>query len=58
MLRRARRSVLLADHTKASASGGVVYAALKDFDLWITTVGLPAAARQRYGKQTMIKEVA
>lgn len=58
MLRRARRRILLADHTKAVAAGGVVYAALKDFDLWITTAGLAAAARQRYRKQTKIKEVA
>ena len=55
MLRRARRRILLADHTKAAAAGGVVYATLKDFDLWITTAGLASAARRRYRTQTVIK---
>lgn len=58
MLRRARRRILLADHTKVSAAGGVVYAALCDFNLWITTAGLAPAARRRYRTQTVIREVS
>ena len=37
MMRRGRRKILLADHTKIGAPGNAVYAGLKDFDLWITT---------------------
>jgi len=58
MLRRARRRILLADHTKTAAAGGVVYATLRNFDLWITTPGLSPSARRRYKKQTQIKEVS
>ena len=58
MLRRSRRRILLADHTKAAAAGGVVYATLKDFDLWITTDGLAPAARRMYRKQTEIRMVS
>ncbi len=57
MLRHARRRILLADHTKAAAPGQVAYASLPDFDLWITTAGLPGGLRRRYLKQTLIKEV-
>ncbi len=55
MLRRARRRILLADHTKVGAAGGVVYAALKDFELWITTPGLAPAARRGLGRLTKIR---
>lgn len=57
MLRRARRRILLADHTKALASSHIVYATLRDFDLWITTAGLPSALLRRYQKQTRVREV-
>lgn len=56
MLRQARRSVLLADHTKVAAAGQVAYASLDDFDLWITTLGLAPSWLRRYRKQTKIKE--
>lgn len=40
MLRRGRRKILLADHTKCAAQGRVACGSLSDFDEWITTPGL------------------
>jgi len=40
MIRRAKRTVLLADHTKFGVRTGVRFANLKDFALWITSSGL------------------
>jgi DeoR/GlpR family transcriptional regulator of sugar metabolism len=55
MLKRATRRFLLADHTKAGENGYVKYGALNDFDLWITTVGIPANLRANYEKLTTLK---
>jgi len=41
MLRTGRRKILLADHTKCRASGYFAYGSLQDYDLWITTAGVP-----------------
>ncbi|MCA1808059.1 MAG: DeoR/GlpR family DNA-binding transcription regulator [Kiritimatiellia bacterium] len=57
MLRHARRKILLADHTKVALRGGVVYAKLSDFDLWITTKGMPSGVLRGFRRQTKIKEV-
>jgi len=37
MVRRGRRRILLADHTKVGANAHVVYGRLSDFDAWYTT---------------------
>ena len=57
MLRRGRRKILLADHTKIGAPGNAVYGRLADFDLWITTSGRGAEIRKRFKAMTTIKEV-
>lgn len=57
MMRRARRKILLADDTKIDARGSVVYASLKDFDLWITTTGIPKDQQKEFRKQTNLKEI-
>jgi len=54
MLRHARRKILLADNTKVDAASRIVYAALSDFDLWITTAGISANTLRRFRKQTNI----
>jgi len=56
MLRRARRRVLLADHTKCAEGGYHAYGTLKDFNLWITTAGVPAELLQAYRTMVQIKE--
>jgi len=56
MLRRARRRVLLADHTKCAEAGYHAYGTLKDFNLWITTAGVPAELLQAYRAMVDIKE--
>lgn len=58
MLRRAKRAILLADHTKVNGRGHVVYGALQNFDLWITSKGLPSEVRGKLSKKTTIKEVS
>jgi DeoR/GlpR family transcriptional regulator of sugar metabolism len=55
MLKRATRRFLLADHTKAGGHGYVNYGTLGDFDLWMTTVGIPPKLSTRYEKMTTIK---
>jgi DeoR/GlpR family transcriptional regulator of sugar metabolism len=57
MLRRGRRKILLADDTKVNASAQVVYASLRDFDLWITTRGLPRQQLKQFRKYTSVREV-
>jgi DeoR/GlpR family transcriptional regulator of sugar metabolism len=57
MLRRGRRKVLLADHTKIGAPGNAAYGSLTDFDLWITTSGRGGEIRKQFRKMTTIKEV-
>lgn len=56
MLRRAKRAVLLADATKYAARAGVVYAALREFDLWITTPGIESKVLRRLRRLTEIRE--
>jgi DeoR/GlpR family transcriptional regulator of sugar metabolism len=56
MLRRARRRVLLADHTKCGGSGYHAYGTLKDFNLWITTPGIAPDLLQAYRAMVEIKE--
>jgi len=56
MLRRARRRVLLADHTKCGGSGYYAYGTLKDFNLWITTPGIAPDLFQAYRAMVEIKE--
>ena len=58
MLRRGRTRILLADHTKFEAPGYFAYGSLRDFDLWITTRGLPAPALNRLRKLTEILQVS
>jgi DeoR/GlpR family transcriptional regulator of sugar metabolism len=58
MLRCARRSILLADHTKAAAGAHAAYAPVSAFDLWITTRGMPPALLRRFSKMTSVREVA
>jgi DeoR/GlpR family transcriptional regulator of sugar metabolism len=55
MLKRATRRFLLADHTKAGGRGYVNYGSLKDFDLWLTTVGIPPKLIARYEKMTSVR---
>lgn len=57
MLRRARRKILLADATKVGNCAGAVYGTLQDFDLWITTPGMPRAVFKRLRQATNIREV-
>jgi DeoR family fructose operon transcriptional repressor len=56
MLRRARRRILLADHTKCGTGGYFAYGSLRDFQLWITTPGIPPEALRAYGNIVSIKE--
>jgi DeoR/GlpR family transcriptional regulator of sugar metabolism len=57
MMKHARRSILLADHTKVGAQASVRYAGLRDFTLWITTRGLRASERNNFKKLTGLKEI-
>ncbi len=57
MLRRAKRKVLLADATKVGQCTGNVYGALPDFDLWITTTGMPRDIFNSLCKMTTIREI-
>ncbi len=56
MLRRGKRKILLADHTKVDGVGHVAYGGLGDFDLWITSKGLSSGLKRSYAKQTAIFE--
>jgi DeoR/GlpR family transcriptional regulator of sugar metabolism len=57
MLRRARHKILLADATKIGNRAGNVYGTLQDFDLWITTPGMPRAMLKRLRQATTIREI-
>jgi DeoR/GlpR family transcriptional regulator of sugar metabolism len=57
MLRRGRRKVLMADHTKVSAVGHAVYARLSELDIWYTTIGIDPSLLRRFGKQTSVRAV-
>ena len=56
MLRRARRRVLLADHTKCGTGGYFAYGTLRDFNLWITTPGIAPEVSGFYRTLVEIKE--
>jgi len=58
MLRRARRRILLADHTKCGSGGYFAYGSLRDFQLWITTPGMAPESMQFYQTIVAIKEAA
>lgn len=58
MLRRSKRAILLADHTKLGGFGHVVYGGLPNFNLWITSKGLPPEVRGKLAKKTNLKEVS
>jgi DeoR/GlpR family transcriptional regulator of sugar metabolism len=57
MLRRGKRKVLMADHTKVGALGHAVYANLSELDIWYTTAGIDPGLLRRFGKMTTIKTV-
>jgi DeoR family fructose operon transcriptional repressor len=56
MLRRARRRVLLADHTKCGQSGHFAFGGLGDFQLWITTPGIAPELLRIFTTMVEIKE--
>ena len=56
MLRRARRRILLADHTKCAAGGYSAYGSLRDFQLWITTPGIEPELLRTYKSIVEVKE--
>ncbi len=56
MLQRARRRILLADHTKVGGSSHAVYGSLREFDLWITTAGLEPIRIAPFREMTRILE--
>lgn len=58
MLRTGRRKILLADHTKVSSAGYFAYGSLSDYDLWITTRGIPAAALQKLRKLVKVMQAS
>lgn len=57
MLRRGRRRILLADHTKVNANAHCVYARLSDFDIWYTTAGINPAQLRKCNQQTTVRIV-
>jgi DeoR family fructose operon transcriptional repressor len=58
MLRRGKCKILLADHTKCQAESHATYARLSDFDLWITTPGIPEDLAREFEKLVVIKEAS
>jgi DeoR/GlpR family transcriptional regulator of sugar metabolism len=58
MLKRGKRKILLADHTKCRANSYVRFASLSDFDLWITTPGIPTDVIPHFKQLVAIKEVS
>lgn len=56
MMKCGRQTILLCDHTKYDAKAHVSYGSLGDFDMWITTPGLPAEAKRKLSKMTEIRE--
>ncbi len=57
MLRRGKRKILLADHTKVGAVGHAVYAKLSDLDAWYTTPGIKRSLLNEFRKQTSVRTV-
>ncbi len=57
MMSKGKRKILLADHTKLNESAHVAYASISDFDLWITTKGLPVSIKKKFSKLAAIREV-
>jgi len=57
MLRRSKRKVLLADHTKCESESHASFARLSDFDLWITTPGTSREYWDEFEKMVTITEV-
>jgi DeoR family transcriptional regulator, fructose operon transcriptional repressor len=57
MLRRGRRKVLMADHTKVGAVGHAVYTKLSELDIWYTTTGVDPGMLRRFSKQTAVRAV-
>jgi DeoR/GlpR family transcriptional regulator of sugar metabolism len=56
MMRRARRRILMADHTKCDSTGYFAYASLSDFNLWITTPGIDSERLAAYRGTVEVKE--
>ena len=54
LLATGRKKILLADHTKLDKKGFVKYAQVDDFDLWITTPGIPEATLDELKERTQI----
>lgn len=54
MLRSGREKILLADHTKVKQDSGYSYGYLKNFDLWITTPGIPEKKMEKYRQMTKV----
>jgi len=57
MLRRARRRILLADHTKLTMTSQVVFGSVKDFHVWITSSGADPDTLSSLRSLTTIKEI-
>lgn len=57
MMKQARRSILLADHTKVGAQASVRFARLNEFAAWITSRGLKNKTRNSLKQLTCLKEV-
>lgn len=56
ILRRGKRKILLADHTKCTKDSHAAYARVADFDLWITTPGMQPELLDQFHKLVLIKE--
>jgi DeoR/GlpR family transcriptional regulator of sugar metabolism len=56
ILKRARRRILMADHTKCGMPGYFAYASLRDFELWITTPGIDPGLLAAYQRMVEVKE--
>jgi len=56
ILRRGKKKILLADHTKCTKDSHAAYARIADFDLWITTPGIPPELLDPFHKLVRIRE--
>jgi DeoR family transcriptional regulator, fructose operon transcriptional repressor len=56
MLKRAKRKILLADHTKCHETSHATYGNLSDFDVWVTTPEVPARLAANFRKLVNIVE--
>ena len=56
MLHRAKKKILLADHTKAGKIGHYSLWNLNDVDLWVTTPGMDTELSRLFHKKTSIRE--